>query len=137
MIQLDIEPGTRARRRSVAPRRLEDFAVLSSAGQRNLTSDSDATLKGIMFEIIDNCVAELQTRFNEKNKTYVKSMMSLWPPGNDFLAFESVLLLANLMQFPQNEKHTLQNECLIAKPFLLDKFNEETRKSLGDICAFM
>ena len=137
ILQLDIEPETTARRRSVAPRRLEDFAVLSSTGQRNLASDSDSRLKGIMFEIIGNCVAELQTRFSERNKTYVKSMMSLWPPSNDFLAFESVLPLANLMQFSQNERHALQNECLVAKPFLLDKFNEETHKSLGDICTFM
>ena len=90
-----------------------------------------------MYEIIDSCVAELQTRFSERNITYVKSMLSLWPLNENILAFESISPLANLMQFSANDMEALQNESLVAKPFLLEHFNRETHKCLGDICTFM
>ena len=90
-----------------------------------------------MFEIIDNCVAELQMRFSESNTTCVKSMLSLWPPNDDFLAPESIAPLASLLQFCPNDMAALKNECLVAKPFLLQGFNRDTHKCVGDICTFM
>ena len=92
-----------------------------------------------MFAITCNAnfVAELQIQFSERNITYLKLMLSLWPPSNDFMLFESVSSLANSLQFSQNDKDALQHECLVAKPFLLNKFNEETHKCLGDICTLM
>ena len=131
---LDLEDST-TRRHCVAPRLLEDYVTQSSTGHRDLSPQSK--LKGIMYEIIDSCVAELQTRFSERNITYVKSMLSLWPLNENFLAFESISPLANLMQFSANEMEALQNETLVAKPFLLEHFNRETHKCLGDICTFM
>ena len=108
-LQLDIVSQSTARRCSVAPRLLEDCAVLSSTGRPSLAFD--ARLKGIMFANIDNCVVEQQARFSEKNIAYLKSMLSLWTPSNDFVEFESVSPLANLMQFSQNDKGAFQQEC--------------------------
>ena len=131
---LDLEDST-TRRRCVAPRLLEVYVTQSSTGHRDLSPQSK--LKGIMYEIIDSYVAELQTRFSERNIMYVKSMLSLWPLNENFLAFESISPLANLMQFSANDMEALQNESLVPKPFLLEHFNRETHKCLGDICTFM
>ena len=131
---LDLKDST-TRRRCVAPRLLEVYVTQSSTGHRDLSPQSK--LKGIMYEIIDSCVVELQTRFSERNITYVKSMLSLWPLNENFLAFESISPLANLMQFSANDMEALQNESFVAKPFLLEHFNRETHKCLGDICTFM
>ena len=64
-------------------------------------------------------------------------MLSLLPPSNDFLAFESFSSLANLLQFSQNDKDAFQPQCLGTKSFFLNKFNKKTHKCLGDIRTLM
>jgi hypothetical protein len=138
----------RSKRETQLPQKYSDCVVettTGSSGKRDCSLTNQQKYTQLYFEIIDNCVGELEARFNERNTALALSVKCLWPGCKEdrnatFLSSHELSSLGNLIDIDVTSASVI-NQCSVAAEFIvahINKCSETTApKNLSDIMQLL
>ena len=120
---LPTTPASRPVRQRRPPQHLDDSAVFESTGSRELAMHSEAFKIDFYFPILDNFIAELGRRFDEKNLSIMSAIQACHPESSNFMTPHALQPLVSAYGLSINE---IESEAKVAKRVL-------EKKDLGNI----
>jgi len=89
----------------------------------------------LYFQGIDNCMAELEARFGERNAALASALECLWPESVTFLDMTKLTAVTDLIGM--KESSVVVSECKVAIQFLAKEFDPQCHKDLLDLCRIL
>lgn len=127
----------RPKRRRTMSRSLGQSVVLSTVGHTD--SDDPALhprrcLKRSLLNILDRAIAEMETRFSQRNVHLMEAISALTPTSSDFLEFTRLQPLA-VLAGTVADNESLKNEIIVARRMMLKKCPNEA--DLSTVCKHL
>lgn len=101
-VSIDTVPPAPRRVRRI-PDRLKESVVMTTTGQQDVVSQEEEYRSKLFYPVLDRILAELATRFDEPNKSLLRSISCLEPSSPHFLDCQKLTTMAE--QFAINTEY--------------------------------